>query len=331
MEQRSFPRRVPRWRDARSGLTLALLAWALIGVPPVSMAMQASPSSLSFSAIQGGSNPPSQNAQLSKGDGKPTTWEARANVPWAAVSPGSGSMGKSTTITINANVAGMAAGTYSGTITITSRDHKGTQRYTMIPVSFAVVAGSGSTSGTSTTATPIISLAPTSLSFAGMAGGSNPNAQSITVSNSGSGTLSWSAGDNAGWLTLTPTAGTNSGTMTAAANIAGLSGGTYSATVTVTASGATTKTIPVTLTLTTPTTGGATLTWTANTEPDLAGYKLYVGTQSGVYGPPIMLGNVTSHQITNLTYGITYFFSVTAIDTAGNESPHSAEVNKSIF
>ena len=44
-------------------------------------------------------------------------------------------------------------------------------------------------------------------------------------------------------------------------------------------------------------TGTATLTWTPNTESDLAGYKGYVGTVPGIYGPPISLGNVTTYPI----------------------------------
>ena len=35
-----------------------------------------------------------------------------------------------------------------------------------------------------------------------------------------------------------------------------------------------------------PSTGSVTLTWTANGEPDLAGYKIYVGTASGTYSFP---------------------------------------------
>ena len=30
-----------------------------------------------------------------------------------------------------------------------------------------------------------------------------------------------------------------------------------------------------------------TLTWTANTEPDLDGYKIYYGTAPGTYGAPL--------------------------------------------
>ena len=100
------------------------------------------------------------------------------------------------------------------------------------------------------------------------------------------------------------------------------------------ASGATNspQTIPVTLTLSPPTTTGTvTLTWAPNTETDLAGYKVYVGTQPGIYGAPISMGNTTSYTTGNLTSGRTYYFSVTAFDSAGNESQHSTEVSKPIL
>ena len=73
--------------------------------------------------------------------------------------------------------------------------------------------------------------------------------------------------------------------------------------------------------------GGVTLTWDANTEGDLAGYRVYAGTVSGVYGPPIDVGNVTNYTVTNLSEGQTYFFAVTAYDTSGNESGFSSEVS----
>jgi fibronectin type 3 domain-containing protein len=114
-------------------------------------------------------------------------------------------------------------------------------------------------------------------------------------------------------------------------NTAGLAAGTYNATVSLSATGVTAKTVPVTLTTTAAGTGSATLTWNANTEPELAGYKIYVGTQSGVYASPITLGKVTSYLATSLAGGTTYFFSVTAYNSAGNESLHAPEVSKSIY
>lgn len=71
----------------------------------------------------------------------------------------------------------------------------------------------------------------------------------------------------------------------------------------------------------------ATVTWNANTEGDLAGYKCYFGTATGVYGAPIDVGNITSCQIPALAESTTYFFAVTAYDTSGNESGFSQEVS----
>jgi hypothetical protein len=79
-----------------------------------------------------------------------------------------------------------------------------------------------------------------------------------------------------------------------------------------------------------PVNGVATVTWTANSEADLAGYKLYVGTTSGVYTRTIDAGNATAYAIT-LPKGVTYFFSVTAYDRSGNESARSGEFSRSLF
>ncbi|TMQ27487.1 MAG: fibronectin type III domain-containing protein [Nitrospirae bacterium] len=83
-----------------------------------------------------------------------------------------------------------------------------------------------------------------------------------------------------------------------------------------------------------PSQGSVTLTWTANREPDIAGYKVYVGTASGTYsfpGSAFVIGKVTSYTVSNLPMGQTYFFAISAYDSAGNESLLSAEVSKSLF
>ena len=77
--------------------------------------------------------------------------------------------------------------------------------------------------------------------------------------------------------------------------------------------------------------GSATLHWQANTESDLAGYRIYYGTSSRSYGVYIPVDkNTTSYTINNLTEGQTYYFALTAVDTSGNESGFSEEVSKSI-
>lgn len=77
----------------------------------------------------------------------------------------------------------------------------------------------------------------------------------------------------------------------------------------------------------------ATLTWDANTEADLAGYKVYRSEESQMYtlGSPeatIPAGTMT-HVSTNLSSG-RHYFAVTAYDTSGNESALSMEVFKDI-
>jgi subtilase family serine protease len=71
----------------------------------------------------------------------------------------------------------------------------------------------------------------------------------------------------------------------------------------------------------------ATLSWNPNSETDLAGYKVYYGTASRLYGPPIPVGNQTTYTVTGLCGG-TYYFSVTAYNTSGSESGYSNEVSK---
>jgi len=69
------------------------------------------------------------------------------------------------------------------------------------------------------------------------------------------------------------------------------------------------------------------LSWDANTEDDLAGYKVYYGTSSGNYGEPIDAGNVTVYELEELNEGITYYIAITAYDTSNNESEKSDEVS----
>lgn len=80
------------------------------------------------------------------------------------------------------------------------------------------------------------------------------------------------------------------------------------------------------------------LTWEAPTTnvdgtplTDLAGYKIYYGVSSGEYTKVIIItDNITTYTIENLSSG-TYYFAVTAYDTAGNESAYSNEVSKTIY
>jgi len=72
--------------------------------------------------------------------------------------------------------------------------------------------------------------------------------------------------------------------------------------------------------------GATTLQWDANTEPDLAGYKLHYGRTAGTYEFTIDVGNVLTYIINPPTDG-TWYFAATAYDATGNESGYSNEVS----
>ena len=106
-------------------------------------------------------------------------------------------------------------------------------------------------SGRCALAPPTIGVSPASLSFSATAGGANPGNQSLSITNTGGGTLSWTAGDDAPWLSVSPVSGTAPSTTTASVNMAGLAAGTYNGTITISATGATNTPLnfPVTLTV----------------------------------------------------------------------------------
>ena len=73
-----------------------------------------------------------------------------------------------------------------------------------------------------------------------------------------------------------------------------------------------------------------TLAWDANTELDLAGYKVHYGTASGSYTTSVDVHNVTTYTVTGLTAGPTYYFAVTAYNASNNESGYSNQVSYSV-
>jgi len=68
------------------------------------------------------------------------------------------------------------------------------------------------------------------------------------------------------------------------------------------------------------------LEWDASNSPDVTGYNLYYGTNSGSYPVKIDAGDSTSVTISNLLAGVTYYFVATAYDANGDESAYSNEV-----
>ncbi len=108
-------------------------------------------------------------------------------------------------------------------------------------------------------------ITPKALVFSAQQFGGNPPAQTVVISNTGSGTLNWQASTDSPWLTVGQTSGTvgptSSAGLSVAVNISALKLGTYTGTVTVSSGFGTTQTVTVTLSVVQPPVLGVSSGW----------------------------------------------------------------------
>ncbi len=113
---------------------------------------------------------------------------------------------------------------------------------------------------------PVITLSPSNLTFDVIVGGNAPD-QSINISNSGGGNLSWTVtneGDGQDWLSVSPSQGTNNTSISVSVNSAGLAVGSFQRTLSIAALGAenSPQTVSITLNVHPRTTGRFEFTYT---------------------------------------------------------------------
>jgi hypothetical protein len=160
-----------------------------------------SPASLTFSAVAGNA-PANQNISISNPGGATLSWIANTDQDHCNLSAYSGNTaaGGSTNVTVSVS-AKSSVGSFPCNITVKDRD---SANYQTVSVSFS-----------SYTPAATINRSPTTLSFNGTADGVVPNSKSISINNSGTLTLNWTASTNASWCTVskssssTPAGGTN--------------------------------------------------------------------------------------------------------------------------
>ena len=194
------------------------------------------PTTLSFSATQGGANPAAKTLAVSNTGGGTLAYTAAADVPWLSVTPASGNA--PATLTVTPSIAGLAPNTYTGHVTVTSSGATGSPASVTVTLTVAAPAP------------PVLAVSPTTLTFSGTQGGADPAAKTLALSNTGGGTLAYTAAADVPWLSVTPASGNAPATLTVTPSISGLAPNTYTGHVTVTSSGATGSPASVTVTLT---------------------------------------------------------------------------------
>ncbi len=141
-------------------------------------------------------------------------------------------------LTLSVNPTGLAVGTYTSIVTVSS----GIDSLTWT-VSLTVTGG-----------TPTISVSSSLLSYTYQSGGNLPQALTVTVTASSAVAFTASA-SGGGWLSVSPASGTTPASLSVSVDPTGLSPGSYNGTITITAPGASNspQTVSVSLTVTSST------------------------------------------------------------------------------
>jgi uncharacterized protein (TIGR03437 family) len=203
---------------------------------PSTAALAETPSSLQFAYTAGGAVPAAESIQIANSGTGTLAWTASASQSWLSLSATSGTA--PSTVSVSVTPASLAAGTYSGTVTITASGASNS------PITVAV-------SLTVTASTPVATLAvtPQSLSFSYAVGSAAPAAQTVSIANTGSGTLSWTASSSVFWASVPASSGSAPATLSISVNPANLAAGTYTGNVQITAAGATGSPASIALTM----------------------------------------------------------------------------------
>ncbi len=210
-------------------------------------ALAAIPATLSFSLATGSS---SQSVTLNNTGGEPLNWTAALSgapsyVSISSAASGTLLAGATIPVTITVNATGVAGGTTAtASLSISATD----------PLTGNTITGSPATTSISIAVSPpAMQLNTSALAFSTSAG-TNPAAQTISITNSGGDGLTWGAGTpSQTWLAVSPGNGSDSSgvssPLTFTVNVAGMTAGSYSATVLITPSSGAAQTVTVNLTI----------------------------------------------------------------------------------
>jgi len=187
------------------------------GNPATDPTISLAPGSFDFAAIEGGANPLDQSLTITNTGAGTLNWTATNLSSWLSLDPTSGTGDGS--VTLSVDITGLPAGMYYDTVTVS--DPSATNDPQKAPVMLIIAEPP-----------PTIVLNPTSFSYT-ITEGDGLADDELSVTNSGGGSLNWTATKNSSWLTLNPASGSGDGIITLSFSVSSLTPGTYYDTVTV--------------------------------------------------------------------------------------------------
>ncbi|MGY8641808.1 MAG: BACON domain-containing protein [Verrucomicrobiales bacterium] len=177
--------------------------------------------------------------RMLKGGGTTSPFRLNRNNPAANATRGDNTVDNVEQVLVSSPSAGVHTVRVSHKGSLTG----GSQRYSLII-----------TGQTSSTTSPALTVAPTTLTTS-VDAGDTAASQTFTVQNTGQGTLSYNISDNVAWLAVSPATGTSTGeadTISVFYNTAGLAAGVYNGAINVSSPNGGTRSIAVRLTVAAP-------------------------------------------------------------------------------
>jgi M6 family metalloprotease-like protein len=218
-----------------SNMTFVVGSGPLSGTPSIILSRSTLQSYCYF-----GATAPSKSFIICNGQSGTLNYTITDNQTWLSCTPTNGTATtEADVININFSTSGLAAGSYSATITVTDPAALPTTK--TITVNLTV------------TPQPTLSATPASLTASGIEGTAGPE-KSFGLNNIGGGSLNYTVTGADPWLAFTPASGTVVGetdTVYVDFDATGLAAGTYNSSITVTSAEASNSplTIPVTFTV----------------------------------------------------------------------------------
>ncbi|MHC5185509.1 MAG: BACON domain-containing protein, partial [Planctomycetota bacterium] len=206
---------------------VSILSVTVFAAPPTAI-LELSSNGYNFSALEAGANPGNQLLTISNTGNKTLNWsiDTTGKPTWLTITPISGSLadGGSEPATLSVDITGLSAGQYSYVFDVSDPAAQNSPQSVTVNLD---IDG------------PIIGLSATTFNYTADQDGPNPSNQTLTVSNSGGGTLNWSITDvnivtfsPPAWLTIMPVSGAlnlgQSEPVTLSVDHTGLSLGQYS-------------------------------------------------------------------------------------------------------
>jgi uncharacterized protein (TIGR03437 family) len=284
--------------------TIAVTFQVTAGSPPK---LAAGNGPLSFSLTAGAAPATAQLTVTNQGGGTLSFTASAATASggsWLQVSPGSGTAPASTpaSLTVTATPGTLGAGTYGGSITVTSAT---TGQSITVSVTLAISAVPQS-----------LLLSQTGFTFTAVAQGGSPLPQSFGILNSGGGIMTWSASattlSGSAWLSIDQTSGTvttpnqDVSLVNVSISPAGLTAGSYYGQVQVSAPGAPNSPQTVSVVLNVLPAGS---TPGADVEPTAL---IFIGQAGSSPGAQTVM--ISNPQASAITFGASFF----TVPTGGN-------------